>query len=1236
MNPLLGLTEYLRNLERNLRLLAYSRGAALIGGAALIFTVILVMIANYAFAFSGPSVFWSRIVLFLALAVALGAGLIVPLLRLNRRWAARQAEHKFPEFQERLLTFTEKSQQNANDPFLPLLAADAMEVAAKNSADPVVPKSWIVSFASAAAVAITALLWLGVAGPGFLGYGTALLWGSVPKDGRAPLYSVQVQPGTKLIRRRSDQTITAVPSGFSTSKVSVFAKFASSAKWEEAPMQPRSGSSAFEFQFAAVPEDVEYYVSAGGVKSGTYKLSVVDLPGVKKIKVTYHYPAALGLKNETEDPGGDLRAVEGTEADLEITTDKPLAKASLMLDSGAKIDLESKDGKLVGRVPIQKDDMYHVATPEQGEMVRLTEDYFIEARKDSPPVISILKPGRDAKASPIEEVTIKVQGKDDFGLHGLDLHYSVNGTTEKVMPLLNAKGAKEADGAYTISLEDYKLQPGDIVSFYATARDARTTTKTDIYFIEAQPFEKEYSQSQQSGGGGGGGQQDDQQKISQREKEVISATWNQLKSKESKATAADNAKYLSEVQGKLRDQAQSLANRMKARELSENNPAFKAFTEDMEKAVAAMGPASDQLKGMKWDDALAPEQKALQYLLRAESTFRQIQVAFGNKGGGGGGGGGGASRDLENLFDLELDTEKNQYEAGQQSAQDKKQKEIDDALAKLQELAKRQEELAQQKNQQNQAQQRWQQEMLRRDAEQLRRQMEQLSRDNQGQQSQQSQQSQSSSSSSSSQGSQSSQSGQQGQPGQQSQQQQQQAAQGRQQQNQQNQQNQMNRNQQRQLDQALNRLTEATRDMSQAASQQQNGQSGQQGQQSQTQAQAQASARKAAENLQQARDMMAGMRQQQAGDQMQSIAQSAEQLAAQQHDFEQRMRKNFGGEANSEDPQAKRQISQQMASEKEKMGEDYQRIERDMQSAARSLAGTQPEASRKLRDAVGNLQQEEIKTRMTNTANSLRRGMGNYAIMSEAPVTQGLDQLKDDIRKAQAAMGQGGDQKGQQEAQQALAQAEKLRQDMERLARDGRQQGQQPGGQQPGGQQPGQQPGGQQPGQQPGQQSASPGGQQPGGQQPGQQPGGQQPGGQQGGGNQPGQQANDNQQRGGGGPGGGGGPTNQGGDWNGALRDFNRLQNSVRDNPELSRQLRDLYGRFLGTDPRRFQNDPQLLEKRINDFLGEMEGFELALRRNADAGGGNPRIETPQQVPPGYANAVAEYFRRLSKDNKQP
>ncbi len=57
----------------------------------------------------------------------------------------------------------------------------------------------------------------------------------------------------------------------------------------------------------------------------------------------------------------------------------------------------------------------------------------------------------------------------------------------------------------------------------------------------------------------------------------------------------------------------------------------------------------------------------MQYLSRAEAAFREIQVAFQQGGGGGGGGGGSQGRDLASLFDLEMDTSKNQYETPQRA-----------------------------------------------------------------------------------------------------------------------------------------------------------------------------------------------------------------------------------------------------------------------------------------------------------------------------------------------------------------------------------------------------------------------------------------------------------------------------------------------------------------------------------------------------------------------------------------
>src|ERR1019366_3906203 len=494
MKPLDRLSEYLGAIERRLRLIALTRGIAVTAGLALALTIAAVLVINQ-FAFSNGSVIGARVFLFLGLAFGIAAALIIPVIRLNRRNAARRAEARYPEFEERLLTFTERIEKNPGDPFLELLADDTLRVAQQAEPRKVAKSAWIYSFSSAAVVAALALVWAGL-----------------PKGMNKPFYSILVDPGNRTVRKRSDQLITAHLTGFSAPKVRFFAKYSSASQWEQAEMGTEPGGTAYQFLIAGVPENLEYYVEAGGVKSGTYKLSVVDLPGIKKIRVTYHYPSYLGLKDEVEDPGGDLRAVEGTRADVAITTDKPLASGVLMMDDGSKVTLNrGSDGVLMATVPILKDGQFHIAAMEGGDDVRLSEDYFIEAQRDKPPEIKMTRPGRDFKASPIEEVTVQVDAKDDFGLKSVELHYSVNGAPEKTVAM--PVGGKTASGTSTIALEDFKVEPGDVVSMYALAKDARTKTITDIYFIEVQPFERNYTQSQQAGGDGGGGGEEDQSQI---------------------------------------------------------------------------------------------------------------------------------------------------------------------------------------------------------------------------------------------------------------------------------------------------------------------------------------------------------------------------------------------------------------------------------------------------------------------------------------------------------------------------------------------------------------------------------------------------------------------------------------------------------------------------------------------------------------------------------------------------
>jgi hypothetical protein len=1179
------LNSYIHQLERRLRLGAMFRGAAILTSVALATTVILVLITN-ALAFSRWSITSARVALLFALVLAVTFGIALPLIALNRRRAARQAEEMFPEFKQRLVTFAERDAEK-REPFLDLLALDTLNVARAAEPKSLVPDKKLATFLSVGAVSLCVLVWLILAGPGYLGHGAALLWAATPHGGPAPFYDIQVVPGDISVRRNSDLIVTAQLVGLQTQSVRLYARYQSASKWDQVPMRPQAGGSGFQFVFAGLPESVEYYVQAGPLDSKHFNIRVLDLPNVKNVRVTYRYPSWTHLQNVTEERGGDLRAVEGTDADLEVETDKPMRDGILVLDDEQQIRLTGGEGNVYkGTVRMEKDGVYHVAALDQGQPVRLSNDFFIESRKAEPPNVIIARPGHDYRASPIEEVTVAVKADDEFGVSEMTLHYSVNGGPEQTVDLLKRKGSKQADGSTTLSLEDFKAVPGDVVSLYATAKDDHSESRTDISFIQADPFEREFSQSQAAGGGGGGGGgMGEQNDISQREKEIIAETWkHQGDKKATQQEAADAAKFLSGVQAKLGEQAKSLAGRMQSRELSHENEEFNSFVKDMNAAAEAMGPAAEKLQQQKWREAMPSEQKALQNLLRAEATFRQIQVAFGSSGGGGGAGGG-AGRDLASLFDLELDTEKNQYETAQTAggSASQQQKEIDEALQKLDQLARRQEELAQQQsNNAQSSEQRWQQEMLRRQAEELQRQMEQMARNNSqsGSGSQSSSQQQGSAQGNSSSGSpgQSGAGGQSGDP---------------------------------RVQQSLDRLRQATDDMRRATSPQQS----------------EAEARRAADRLKEATDLLGSMRQQQSSNKVDALAEEASRLAQEERDQTDRVRQAFG---QSMGTLAGTQQRRKLADERERLASDLGGLEKNLQETARELAtGNQNAASTKLREALGDMQQSDLRARIQRGADWMRRGIDPNANGMEPEIAAGMQRLEKGVHDAQQAMGaapqQGND--SQQGIETALNRVERLRSS---LSRDG--QGRQQGQGQQGGQGKGQG------GQQAGQRGSGPVGG---------------PGARMGDGTYGDGFRNTN-------PGGGpygdvygnfdtGNNSPRGGSpnppdnspvppqraYDDSLRDLNQLRQAVREDPDMAKQVQELIQEMERLDPSRFPGNPALVEQLHSQVLADVDKLELQLRRQLDdKDSGQVRSGDTKTVPQGYEESVAEYYRRLSKNNK--
>ncbi len=558
-------------------------------------------------------------------------------------------------------------------------------------------KSSAVLFGVAVAGMLAALL-----SPGFLRYGASLLLNPLRSAQAASPYAIQVQPGNVDVARGADQLVTAALSGFDSEDIEIALKLESEeGGWKRWPMTYDEAEGRYAYMMFDLESTTEYFVEANGVRSELFRIGVSDLPYVRQIDLEYVFPEYTGLSPQRVEDAGDIAALRGTKVKVHVHPTVQVPGGALRVEGAEPKPLEAgepgaagENAGLVATLDIEADGFYRIELQGFDGVSRpASPDYAIEVLSDQPPSVSITKPGRDAKVSPIEEVFAEVKAEDDYGLSKVELVYSVNGSEEKVVRLYAGGKKKEMVAGHTFFLEDHALSPGDFISYFARATDAggsRVAT-TDIYFIEARPFDRRYSQAEggMPGGGGGGGMEGT---LSVRQRQIVAATFKLIRDKAeyAKRDWEENLTTVALMQGRLREQVENLLRRMTTRGITEMDGEFATISEALKKALEEMGPAEEKLAAKDPDDALPPEQRALQHLQRADAFFRDVQVSF--QTGGGGGGQAASAEDLADLFELELDKLRNQYETVERGAQQSADNEVDEALQRLQELARRQQQ----------------------------------------------------------------------------------------------------------------------------------------------------------------------------------------------------------------------------------------------------------------------------------------------------------------------------------------------------------------------------------------------------------------------------------------------------------------------------------------------------------------------------------------------------------------
>ncbi len=591
------------------------------------------------------------------------------------------------------------------------LAADAVSRAHAVDDGRRVERRRLRSATAIPALSALVLLLLVAAGPAQLRDGVLALVEPWRRAEAATPFRVDVEPGDATVPRGADLTITARLHGFASGRVDLLVRTGAGAAYDRIPMTAPADSAGFQAILFDLASPADYQVEAGGVRSRVFHVAVVELPYARKLELEYRFPAYTALPPRVVEDAGDVAALRGTLVRLRVWTTRPAPAGRIVLGDGRAFPLVAEtDGTLAGTLPVDRDGIYHLELRgPDGRAVTGSPQYTIDALDDRPPTVAIEKPGRDQAVTSVEEVFVQARADDDYGVGLLELVYSVNGGPEKQVRLYAPRGderapLKEVSAGHTLYLEELGLRPGDLVAYYARAADKRPAAaaagraSSDIYFLQIRPFRKDYRAADERGMPGGGGGPEDGQ-LSEREKQIIAATFNLVRDRAglSAKDAQQHRTTIALAQQRLREQVRTLADRMQARGLAHADSTLAAIIALLPRAMAEMSAAEDRLRAAGDSDALPPEQRALQQLQRAEAMYRDVRVSMDDSEGGGGASP--KASELADLFELEQDKLRNQYETVRRSQEDQARSELDATVDRLQDLARRQQQAAERQRQ---------------------------------------------------------------------------------------------------------------------------------------------------------------------------------------------------------------------------------------------------------------------------------------------------------------------------------------------------------------------------------------------------------------------------------------------------------------------------------------------------------------------------------------------------------
>jgi hypothetical protein len=657
---------------------------------------------------------WLLALLCLVVVSGVGSALAALWSVRDSRWVARRIEAKHPELGTGLLAAVEEVEATPTGRFGFLQSTVIRQVLdhrRNNDWDETVP-TWKLRVSQLAhgatlGVLIAVVIALATQARSQAEPRIAVLSEASPAD-------VQVEPGDTEVERGTPLLVVAHFKGGVPPEATLVVEDPTQ-KTAQHGMTRSLEDPTFAGHVESVETDLAYRVQFQGKSTEAFHVRVFEYPELERADAKLVFPQYTSLEPKSVEDIRHVTAVEGTELTLLCRLNKDVATARLVDAEGHAIDLEPlDDGKHVYRTTLTLAEQRRFKIQlidKEGRTNKLATEIVANVTRNHPPVVKVTQPAHDVQVSPLEELKLKADLEDDFGLVRHGLSYSMAGREphEIDLPVTAAK-TRQLRPEHMIDFESLHAAPDQLLTYFFWAEDIGPDgqprrTSGDMFFAEVRPFEEIFRQGEQPPSGSAEneeqeGQQGNAQasdRLAELQKEIINGTWKLIRRETvGKPTVklTDDAKVLDESQSSAIEQANQLAARLQ-------DAASKA---NLEQAVRSMKDAEKRLGEVVkitspagLTPALAAEQAAYQALLRLRA--REFEVIRRNsrqqrQGGRNSGG----NRSQRQLQQLELTDEQNRYEdqrtaraqQGGLSKQEQEQRETGQVLNRLRELAQRQ------------------------------------------------------------------------------------------------------------------------------------------------------------------------------------------------------------------------------------------------------------------------------------------------------------------------------------------------------------------------------------------------------------------------------------------------------------------------------------------------------------------------------------------------------------------